>query len=361
MIDSVNDHIRIYSSGAYPPNSSLARWDISPYTEPLAKLWQPTPIETFIPADDDTLLRVNKPCPEADETKERLLDSRRNRRLLQRHRQMLDQLEKILSSHLHTIEQVSNVHENMNIMHENAYYWYKWQPESGNRSEELSQWTQESEEEIKRQLRQFEMAKYRSMFDDDFIKQVRAGELLHRIGDIFKSRRSVLEPATDLDRDYRLNLYSTHDTKLVALLQTLNVWNHELVPYLGTLMFELHQSRENSSQYYVQLWYLNETADLLESNYELRPHRLDIPGCDHDEFDADDLMCPLDDFLILIEPFRPPQDWKHSCGVHSELTAMISVNILLLIVNLTMMFFLLMGIMYVCSCINNRSGYERLR
>nr|XP_027205810.1 prostatic acid phosphatase-like [Dermatophagoides pteronyssinus] len=359
-LDRCIETAQLIMAGAYPPNSSLARWNISSTSEPLAKLWQPTPIESFIPADEDTLLRINKPCPEADEIKERLLDSRRNRRLLQRYRPLLDQLERILSDHLHTIEQVSNVHENMNIMHENGYYWYKWEPESGNRSEELSKWTQESEEEIRRQLRLFEVAKYRSMFDDDFIKQVRAGELLHRIGDIFKSRRSVMEPASDSDRDYRLHLYSTHDTKLAALLQTLNVWNQELVPYLGTLMFELHQSRENSSQYYVQLWYLNETADLLEAQ-ELRPHRLDIPGCDQEEFDEQNLMCPLDEFLFLIQPFSPPQDWKHSCGIHSELTAMISVNILLLIVNLTMMFFLLMGIMYVCSCINSRSGYERLR
>ena len=151
-------------------------------------------------------------------------------------------------------------------------------------------------------MRLFELAKYRSLFDDQFLKQVRAGELLTTISDTFQSKRSLQLANMDHERDSRLVLYSTHDVKLAAVLQALNIWNEQLVPYVATIMFELHQSRENSTQYYVQVWYMNETDQLInEDQTQLMRHRLDIPGCDHDQLDEYELMCPLDDFIQIVQ------------------------------------------------------------
>lgn len=333
----------------------MSRWNINSKTLPLSELWQPAPIQTYIPANDDSLLLISKSCPEADKIKERLNESKRNIRLLQRHQALLDQVGNIVGREIDTIQSAAKVHENLKILHENNYYWYKWDLLNA-----TFNWTEQIEIDAITKLRLFELAKYRSIFDDDFLKKVRAGELLSVIGDSFQSKRSVHQLNIVDERNSHFVLYSTHDDKLAAILQTLNIWNQQLIPYLATIMFELHQSKENSAQYYVQVWYLNETDNLLNDN-ELQLYRLDIPGCDHDELDEQELMCPLDDFLNLIQQYEPPKDWNNACGLHSELTAMISVNILILIVNLTMMFFLLMSIMYVCSCINHRNDYERLR
>jgi len=89
-------------------------------------------------------------------------------------------------------------------------------------------------------------------------------------------------------------LYSSHDTKLVALLSSLKVWDGICPPYASAVIVELHKLTDGS--FGVQILYRNETTS--------DPLVLTIPDCTS--------PCPLDDFEILTQDMVP-EDIVQEC------------------------------------------------
>lgn len=80
------------------------------------------------------------------------------------------------------------------------------------------------------------------------IQHVRGGPLLTKLGDNFQARKIMYQQPDIRQQDTsKLMLYSTHDTKLAALMHTLGVWNTQqpLLPFGTTLMFELHSTSQS--------------------------------------------------------------------------------------------------------------------
>lgn len=303
---------------------------------------------TFIPPDDDVLLRVEKPCPRAERERNQVMNSPENRKLMEENKLLIQQLANISGYELNTVKDVSKLHENLKIEHTHGYYWYK--------TNVVANWTKEYEDNLLNKLREFDLARWNSEETTMFLKRTKAGDLLTTIGNNFNTERSVLTIESERTR---LILYSTHDSKLAAVLHALDLWNNQFVPYSAAIMFEMYKNNSAPDDFYVQIWYLNETESLLTSPNDPKPYLLRLPTC-NEVMIEDEPMCPLDDFLIIMNRYMAPIDWLVECEMETENINIVLMNILLLFVNLTIMFVLLIVLMYYCNRLSNKEGYQQL-
>lgn len=185
---------------------------------------------------------------------------------------------------------------------------------------------------------------------------MRAGELLHTIGENFVTAKSVLGdfgPQT-----WKVNYYSTHDTKLSAMMHALGVWQQgQLIPFGATMLFELHQSVANPMEHFVRILYMNETMSLLEPGWEkLRAHPLSLPFC------GGRSMCPIERYLELVERHLKPGNWNDECGIKPEThAAMGSFCFVGSLANIFLFFILLFCVMHTWNQRGGRGGYEKLK
>ncbi|XP_058801327.1 venom acid phosphatase Acph-1-like [Phymastichus coffea] len=87
----------------------------------------------------------------------------------------------------------------------------------------------------------------------------------------------------------KINLYSGHETNVVALLQTLGVFKYHVPQYGSAVIVELH---EIDNQYYMKIIYYLGIPSTIEV--------LQIPGCDE--------LCPLEQFIDLLSDVTPSSD-----------------------------------------------------
>ena len=81
---------------------------------------------------------------------------------------------------------------------------------------------------------------------------------------------------------HRLNIYSAHDTTIVALLQTMQIFNNQMPPYTACVLIEL---LESGNALFAQILYRNDT--------ETTPYILTLPGCQE--------LCPLHTFVDIFQ------------------------------------------------------------
>lgn len=55
-----------------------------------------------------------------------------------------------------------------------------------------------------------------------------------------------LKKSGKMDPDVKLWIYSAHDTNIVALLDSLNIYNNELPPYAAAVILELRKNVNNT-------------------------------------------------------------------------------------------------------------------
>lgn len=327
----------------------MSEWNVTKQSVPLAHLWQPIPITTFIPADDDSLLRVKKNCPRAERQRNELMNSANNLRLLEENRQLLQEVSNVSGFEIDSIRVAARFRENLQIEHDNGYYWFEKLPDSG--------WDKQREMEISRQMLVFDVARWDSEYNSTLLKRVRAGEFLQTIAGNFLAKKSVHEFQTE---QTRIAFFSSHDSKLAAVLRALDVWQSgHLVPYSSALLFEMHQSVTSPGQFFTQVWYLNDTHSLIDGHPS--PHLLRLPACKHTRVDSH-WMCPLEQFLKVVNNLASPIDWNEECDIETtNINSVILVNILLLFLNLTVMFVLLVILLFYCNKLYTRPGYQPLQ
>ncbi len=304
--------------------------------------------------------------------------------LLAEHAALLAEVSTVSGLKVDQIIEADRFHENTIIEHENGLFW----------SERLNagsmpggfNWTKEREVEVVRQLKVFSYARWNNEWNSRLIQRVRAGELLATLADAFHQKRSIRD-VENADQN-KLMLFSSHDTKVAALLWALDLWNGIFIPYGAALFFELHQlvgdgsnvttSASTDSGYFVAVKYMNETMSLLQDkNNNLASggsssssstfkdaYALSLPKCAGKEVHlaGSPPLCPLETFLELVEQFKVA-NWDEECGIEQysgDGKYLSLINVLLLIANLVVLGVLLLLVMYFITKIRSRPGYQPL-
>lgn len=70
--------------------------------------------------------------------------------------------------------------------------------------------------------------------------------LLNEIVDNMRQKRNGT-----MKTDFKLWVYSAHDTNVAGLLHSLNVYNHKLPPYTAAVFIELRKSKTPNNTYVV--------------------------------------------------------------------------------------------------------------
>jgi len=73
-----------------------------------------------------------------------------------------------------------------------------------------------------------------------------SGVLLNEIVDNMKQKRNGT-----MKTNYKLWVYSAHDTNVAGLLHSLNVYNYKLPPYAAAVFLELRKSKNSNNTYVV--------------------------------------------------------------------------------------------------------------
>lgn len=70
--------------------------------------------------------------------------------------------------------------------------------------------------------------------------------MLNEIVDNMKQKRNGT-----MQTDFKLWVYSAHDTNVAGLLHSLNVYNHKLPPYAAAVFVELRKSKNSNNTFVV--------------------------------------------------------------------------------------------------------------
>ena len=229
-------------AGMYPPKGNWS-WD----QNGLGQQWQPFPIETFMPKDDDTVLVPHKKCPKVDDEYKKISDS--------------DAVHKIMSD-LHNKPIYKYLKDNLfeesiDYLYRGQQFWDTLKIESEheliwpNLEKKVGDYNQD---EVISALEPLAIGSYMYDWNRPFILKVRLGKLIEML---ISNMNSVIRDETPEERK-ELYIYSTHDSILVPLMQALGPYNNQNPPYGGAILFELHKHNENNS-YFVRIYYYNDT------------------------------------------------------------------------------------------------------
>ncbi|KAF8795695.1 Lysosomal acid phosphatase like protein [Argiope bruennichi] len=140
---------------------------------------------------------------------------------------------------------------------------------------------------------------YRSFFSSFTILRLRTGPLFEKIIENMERKINGSNPGM------KVQVFSSHDNNLGAVLLALNFTNIPRPPYSATLILELHRMENNINA--VRLLYLNSTRP--ESDVG-EPHSLVLEGCSE--------FCPLEYFEKKIQPFIP-ESWERECQLEHDI------------------------------------------
>ncbi|XP_015524620.2 venom acid phosphatase Acph-1 [Neodiprion pinetum] len=143
----------------------------------------------------------------------------------------------------------------------------------------LPEWTKEIYPDG--QLYEAATVQYESASFTNNLKKLNGGPLVRKISEDMSAVRSGTTPA-----DRKIYLYSSHETNIGAVLNTLGVYEPHVPQYSSGIVVELW---EKKNEYFVKvLHYLGIPQTFVTKR---------IPGCEE--------LCPLDQFLEIMQPVIP--------------------------------------------------------
>jgi lysosomal acid phosphatase len=316
-------------AGSYPPKNKQWQWNNGSDAE-LGLLWQPFPIETFMPKINDSLLDVDKECPNADKELKKIFSSEKVINILNANKLFLDNLTHFVGQEVNTLKLANRLYEDLLIEYNRGYKW-----------SDMKIWSEDYEKVVFEKLLPLAKFLWAVEWDNKLIERTRAGNL---INELVNNMKNKIDGKTD--EELNLFLYSTHDTMLAVLMDALNVYNNELIPFSASLLFELHENTSNNN-YFVRIYYYNETLT------DKSPHLLSLPNCDY----LTD--CPLDKFFSLTKELIP-EDWDKECGTNDKKVNFFVANIVILVINLVLVFVLVGLIVYNILLSKSRHFYSQI-
>ena len=249
-------------AGAYPPKSKAVQWSNGSDAE-LGLVWQPIPIQTFIPKSDDTVLNEvrhdntfriqfitniyfqDKPCKAEDEEMARIFNRTEVQNFVAENKEFFANLSKIVGTDVQfTTWAADYLYDALSIEVERGLYWDKM-------------WTQSEEEAIIAKLHKAIELEFRISWDTPVQQRLLGGGLL-------KELKTNFDKVVNKENDKKLYVYSTHDSLTAVLMESYGIYNDIRPPYGSTLYLELHQrnansSTHNNSDYFVRVYYQNST------------------------------------------------------------------------------------------------------
>ncbi|CAG2172297.1 unnamed protein product, partial [Oppiella nova] len=225
-------------AGAYPPKQPEWQWNKGEDAK-LGLVWQPFPIQTFMPHEDDLVCNQDKECPIVDKEKAKIYERPELKKFVEDNKELYANMTKATGWAISTIADASTLYDTLKIESDHNYFWN-------------STWTKEEEQHILDQLLVSRNTEFKYDWDSPIIKRLRGGGLAKELTKNFNK-------VVNKSNEKKLYVYSTHDTTVAALINAMNFPNHVFPPFGATLLLELHQNNK-TNDYFVRAFYQNETT-----------------------------------------------------------------------------------------------------
>ncbi|XP_076439626.1 prostatic acid phosphatase-like [Babylonia areolata] len=260
-------------AGLYPPVDSQ-RWN-----EKL--LWQPIPVHTR-PITEDNKLAMEKACVRYDELYAQELRGPK-----------VQQEEKTNAAFYQLLDKVTGVkRENISVM------WAVADTLIVEKAHNLTlpNWTREAWKNgtVFSKLMELKDWSFALLFNGTWLSRLKGGPLLKEMIENMQNAAS-----DSRGTQYKMHMYSAHDTTVSALLSAMRVFNHRAPPYATAVFVELHAV---NGGHCVKIRFRNST--------QVPPYSLQHPQCQEE-------CCPLDRFVEVTKD-RVPLDWETECHNSQE-------------------------------------------
>lgn len=261
------------------------------------------------------VLNDKKNCPKAEEEEQMILESERVVKALEENKEFLTNLSASVGTDMTVLKRAKTLFSDLSVEQSRGYNWSA-----------AGVWSPDYERQVYSVVKSLAELHWDVMWDNSVIERVRAGPLIDEL--VAKNMASYVKGkpvANSLGEPYKLLVYSTHDTKLAALLNAFDVFNRKLIPFGAAVLLELHQqSDSDSNDFFVKVFYHNLTLT------NATPYLLTLPDCDHQQ------NCPFNKFAEISERLIP-RDWNAFCGLSASHS--LSLKAMLLIISLSVKLF----------------------
>lgn len=260
--------------------------------------WQPIPVHT-VPGAEDVLLRPTENCPRISQIRSKMIQSDEIKKKTEENKELLKYMTENSGENI-TLLNIWDVtddilceqYEGMN----SAGWVMKRFPEILNLSNYAFNYIYQGSDELGRLL---------------------GGALL---GEMIENMKSVHKEDT---RTHKLNIYSGHDTSILALSTAFNI-KFPIPSFSACIMVELRQ--DDRMNYYVTIDYRNG----LDDNATIT--QMNLPGCVY--------KCPLQDFVKLTSK-RIPLNRQKECGLKKRMLTKKSLTLITIILLASTIFLLI--------------------
>ncbi|PNF25318.1 hypothetical protein B7P43_G10948 [Cryptotermes secundus] len=285
-------------AGLYPPEGDQ-KWNRNID-------WQPIPIHT-VPEKMDEILAGKRPCAQYEAELLRVKTSPEVRRYNEEHADLYRYTSEQSGNKIHDAESLEFLYNTLFI--EELYNFT------------LPNWTKKVFPE---QMMSVASYSFTIPAKTKLLQRLKIGPLVGQvISHMMQKREGIMKP------DYKLTVYSAHDTTVANFLMALGVFDPQSPPYTSLVLVELWKN--DHEEFQVRVLYRNST--------KFRPYNLAIPGCA--------AVCPLEKFADLLKPVIPV-NWEKECkmGIFSDDFAFNSLAILALMVNCILAVLLVFSVVF---------------
>ncbi|XP_069390518.1 lysosomal acid phosphatase isoform X2 [Paralichthys olivaceus] len=185
-------------------------------------------------------------------------------------------------------------------------------------------WVTPAVMEMLRELKDFGTKVFFGVYKQQEKSRLQGGMLL---GEIVKNLSKMAVP--DPTQQLKMMMLSAHDTTVIALQSSMDIFSGRQPPYASCHIFELY--RDDNGSVSVSMFYRNDST--------VDPYRLQLPGCSLD--------CPLDDFVRITKP-SISDDRDKECKEPSKETG--TEVIISLVVSSCLLLFLIILILGIICC-----------
>lgn len=253
-------------AGLYPPSGNSV-WNSD-------LMWQPIPVHT-VPAADDEVLAMEKPCPAYDKEYAKLTSSKDFVERLNKYQSLMEYLSAYTGMKVKTYYDIEEIY---NVLYIESLYNFT-----------LPKWT---ESVYPDKMREPSCYSFTTPTGTPLLSRLKVGPVLKDI-----STHLVKAMNAEGGKHRKLQMYSAHDLNIGSVLHALGLYDGNCPCYTSAVFFELIIDNSTST-HYVKISYRNST-EIVE------PVVLDIPYCG--------TKCPVDRFMKLYENIINV-NWDYECG-----------------------------------------------
>lgn len=245
------------AAGLYPPEGDWIWSNLS--ARDIGKHWLPIAVQT-VPKSEDLMLVTSSKCPAADRAWEEFMAGEPVSGFVRKNQDWFDRIGNHTGEVVTTLRQMDFLSGTLRA-----------EAERGLR---LPDWLTDDNNALYDKVMELGRAAFYYDWMDSKVQRLRTSTLLQEITHHWNEAASGGESR-------KIALYNTHDTFLVLLMQSLQVFRKDwlFLPYAVSVIFEFHQTdpgdQENpeKNSFYVKVFYYNETANFSA------PSALSLPLC----------------------------------------------------------------------------------